>query len=78
MNATDDIAELHTIEQTMTILAASRSMVYRLRDEGKLAFVKMRGATRITRESIDRLIREMREAEYIPSPPRNRKGRNRK
>ena len=53
-------ADLLTLEEVMQILKCKRTKLYSLNKEGRLHFVKFGHAVRVTRESVNQLLREIK------------------
>jgi excisionase family DNA binding protein len=59
---------LRTIPQACEFLGCSRSQIYKLHKQGKLEMRKLGRHTRVTKKSLDQLVRQLPERE--PSQPR--------
>lgn len=63
MEKPDDDLGLRTITEAATALRCSRRTVYRLHNEKKLKFVKVKRRTRVTAKSIEKLVKENSDPE---------------
>ena len=69
--------DLRTIQQAMSQLSCSRTMIYKLWQEGKLELVKFGQRTRVTERSLNALVDEMLTADPIypqTKPPTSQHG----
>jgi excisionase family DNA binding protein len=60
---TDDPQELITIEEAVRRLSLSRTVVYRLMDQGELRFMRMGRARRILASSVSDFVRKYADGE---------------
>ena len=63
----DANVELLTVQETARALRLSRTKVYQLMDDGRLAYVKLDKSRRVPRTAVTRLIQQCTVADSTPA-----------